>query len=154
MSAALDRLPFRKPLTPAAAGWLTVLALLMGAGVFYSTVVLAVLLHPGVFWKTHAWPLFDWRTLLQVSLPQCILAAAALFHLNAWGADADRDGRETRVVWMLRGGSLGAFACGIAYLASGHIVLYLFESALGMQIALAMAGFVGAKLIVGTSRAK
>ena len=154
MSAALDRLPFRKPLTPAAAGWLTVLALLMGAGVFYSTVVLAVLLHPGVFWKTHAWPLFDWSTLLQVSLPQCILAAAAMLHLNACGAEDDRDARETRVVWMLRGGSLGALACGIAYLASGYIVLYLFESALGLQVALAMAGFVGAKLIVGTSGAK
>ncbi|MBI5790818.1 MAG: hypothetical protein HZA63_05020 [Rhodocyclales bacterium] len=127
------------------------LALLMGAGVFYSTVVLAVLLNPSVFWKTHAWPLFDWSTLLQVSLPQCILAAAALLHLNAWGAEADRDERETSVVWMLRGGSLGAFACGIAYLASGYIVLYLFESALGLQIALAMAGFFGAKFTVGAN---
>lgn len=135
-------------------GYLATLALATGAGMFYSAVLLAAALHPAVLWKTHVSPVLDWSTLGQVSAPQFILAAAALLYFNLRGMGVDRDEKETRVIWALRGGSCGAFVCGIAYLGSGYVVLYLFEAALQIEIAFATAGYFAARLFVGAKGAR
>lgn len=142
----LDRSLLRKSLVPGAVGLLPLLALLMGAGAFYFTIMLAALLLPGVFWRTHVWPICDGWVLMQVAVPQLMLATAGFFHARAGTDTVGRERREVEAIWALRGGSVGAVLCAIAYLASGYIVLYLFQAMLATCAVSAAAGFVAARL--------